>query len=195
MLPFPWRGRLLNIMTVFWRKELLSELERDLLSKCLDAHAASVARENISTTVLFAAAKGSGDYTKALTAALATLGGMHAPIAETYDLLQHPEKSAELLDAGKMVPGWGHSFVKGGIDPIWEPLAILLRNVYPNIYRAIDEVTVQLHCLQKFIHPNPSCFTAATGMALRMPKEVVPWLFIHGRLSRWSEIFCNTLAN
>jgi hypothetical protein len=177
----------------FWRPESLTSLETTLLEKCLDAHAQSVGRENVSTTVFYAAAIGSREYTKALAAALCSLGGPHAPLVETYELLQHPERAAQLLDAGLKVPGWGNSFAKGAIDPIWQPLAVLLQENFPGIYQAVDQVTITLHRRGKEIFPNPSCFTAAVGLVLRMPKEVVPWIFVQGRLGKWSEIFSNIL--
>ena len=177
----------------FWRPDSLTEREQALLQCCLEAHAASAARENVSTAVMYAASMGSRSYTQALAAALSTLGGTHAPLVETYEVLGEPAKAAQLLDAGRRVPGWGNSFAKGAIDPVWQPLATLLQTGYPGIYQPIEEITVMLHLRGRMIYPNPSCLTAATGMALRMPKEVIPWIFVHGRLAKWSEIFVQTL--
>jgi citrate synthase len=179
---------------IFWRQELLTDVENQLLHKCLDAHAASVARENVSSVVFYAAAIGSRDYGKALAAALSTLGGKHAPIAATYEVLQDPVKAIALLESGEKVPGWGNSFAKGGIDPIWQPVGDFLKEFYSPIYQRIEEITVKIHCKGKQVYPNPACFTAATGIALKMPKEAATWIFVQGRLDRWSEIFCQSLA-
>lgn len=173
----------------FWRREPLNEQEGHLLQACVVAHASSATRDNISAVALRLAAAGSGDYARALAAALVSIGGPHAPIVQAYDLIAEPEPevtAASMLDAGRRVPGWGSSFAKGKPDPIWTPVDAALRVVSPYIGVKLDKVTEVMKA--KNVYPNPSVYTAATAMALRMRKELSPWIFIAGRLNAWTTI-------
>jgi citrate synthase len=176
-------------MNVFWREAPLNEAEAKLLQLTLDAHAASAQRDNISSVVLVNTAIGSGELTKALSAALATLGGAHAPLEQTHAVLtleplghnggEHP------------IPGWGNSFVKGAPDPIWKDVDAQLGEVAPEVYTSIVRITSQLHDAGKLVWPNPSAYTAAVGIALGLPAPLLSWLFIQGRLAVWTLIFQN----
>lgn len=180
-------------MNVFWRPEPLNEHEHKLLTLCLDAHAQSALRQNVSSVVFTQAAFGSGDYTKAVSAALMTLGGVHAPLMETWDFLEMGRSVQGFIDANLKIPGWGNSFEKDHHDTVWIPFRDYLREHFKIVASNIDRVTTMLHGLGKHIFPNPSAFTAATGIALRMPPEILPWLFLNGRLNTWTAMFCNTL--
>jgi citrate synthase len=87
-----------------------------------------------------------------------------------------------LLDK-RRVPGWGNAFVKGRPDPIWTPVEERL----PIAQRAqIERVTLTLHAHGKLLFPNPSCFTAAVALTMRLPREITPYLLICGRLGTWT---------
>jgi hypothetical protein len=45
----------------------------------------------------------------------------------------------------------------------------------------------------KGIWPNPSGYTAAAALALRVPRESVPWLAVQNRLVAWTMIFQTTV--
>lgn len=175
----------------FWRDTPLSESEVQLLLALRRAHAIAAQRNNASTASLLNAAHGSGDYTKAIAAALMTLGGRHAPIEATMRVLTaaEPEKYvADLLGQGRMVPGWGNSFVKGKPDPDWTEVAHLLARGCPKLLGVIGLVTRTLHEAEpaKKVFPNPSCYTAAVALALDIPGVIAPWLFISSRLEAWT---------
>jgi citrate synthase len=176
-------------MSVFWKLEPLTPPAEKLLSLTLAAHAESAMRDNISSAVLTQAAIGSLDLTKSLTAALATLGGVHAPLAETYTLLQQVIPGEFNYTPPARVPGWGNSFVKGQPDPTWRDVDVQLGEVAPEIYKALVLITGTLHDAGKLIYPNPSAYTAAVGMALGMPAHLLSWLFVQGRLASWSLLF------
>ena len=97
------------------------EIDLDQIMLLFDAgHSRSAARENLSTQAVINSWVGSRDYTKALTGALSTLGGVHAPIVETAEFLQAARMAEDLpalidsyLTSGKKIPGWGNSFIKG----------------------------------------------------------------------------------
>jgi citrate synthase len=180
---------------VFWRKEPLNHFEQELLSLCLTAHQKSASRDNISTNVLINAAKGSLSYTNALAAALCTLGGVHAPIQQTLSVLfSSMEELALAIETGTVLPGWGHDFIKGELDTLWETVANHIENHFPQIHERLEGITMKFHEKGKMIYPNPSAYTAATGMALGIPAPIIPWLFVHGRLIEWTSMFFNTMV-
>lgn len=169
-------------MKAFWREEELTENEAKLLQLCFEAHAKSALRQNISSVVLSETARGSGDYTKALMAALCTLGGVHAPLMDTWLVLSGRVPVNQILERGGKIPGWGSSFD----DDSWAPVENHLREHFPQIWERIEKITGEIG---KDLKPNPSCFTAATGIALKMPPQILPWLFINGRLNTWTCLF------
>lgn len=171
-------------MNAFWREEPLTEVEARLLALCLEAHANSAMRNNSSSVAVAQSAVASGDFTKSIIAGLSMLGGMHAPLLETYLFLSDmclPTKSLK-------VPGWGNSFEKGHPDPLWENVNACLKESFTEIHSRICEITDSLHKAGKVIYPNPSCFTAAVGIAVKLPPPILPWLFIVGRLTSWSQV-------
>ena len=160
-----------------------------LLEFCL----CSALRHNVSHEALILATVGSGSYVQAITAALMTLGGTHAPLVDTCRLLEraHPEELVlVILQQGLRVPGWGNGFVKGGPDPIWAEMDQVLREAAPERMAAVDAVTAALHDAGKKIYPNPSCYTAVTALLLELPPEASPFLFVYARLPKWTEEFC-----
>ena len=158
-----------------------------LLQALLQAHSDSALRGNISHKALQLAAAGSHNYIQSICAAMLTLGGTHAPLLATYDLLvdPRPDAAAEiLLMEGKRVPGWGNAFVKDRPDPLWIPVEALLSDA---TRATIMSVTDALHGHGKHIFPNPSCYTAACAIEMNMPREIAPYLFVSGRLGAWTQ--------
>lgn len=157
----------------------------------LEAHYLSSRRDNLSSMCLRGAYAGSGDYVKALTGALSTLGGTHAPLESTHSLLtaSDPVAAAErYLNAGLRVPGWGNSFIKGRKDDLWLGVDQALASDFQAISKRIEEVTGLLHRSGKSLFPNPSAYTAATAIALGLAGQFAAYLFVVGRLRGWTEI-------
>lgn len=151
------------------------------------AHGASAHRKNCSTLGLLNAYAGSGDYVQAIIGALSTLGGKHAPLLATYQVLKDtggPTKA--LLSCGAKIPGWGNSFVKGGPDELWSAVEECL-DAFP-IGARLREITEALHAVGKLVYPNPSGYSAAAAIVLKMPPEILPWFLVAGRLASWSQI-------
>ena len=164
----------------------------DTIFACVSqAHAASALRGNLSHQALALAAQGSGDYTKAIAAALMTIGGLHAPLLQTYDFLTgDPAHEVEArLAAKQRIPGWGNAFVKGTPDPIWHDMDQLIRAEDPQWGLTLDAVTEQLHAAGRRLYPNPSCYTVIAGILLGVPKPALPYLFLNGRLTAWTNEF------
>lgn len=184
-------------ITPFWRETPLTESEQRLWDAVMQAHHESAMRQNMSHGAAVNAFVGSGSYAAAMASAILTTGGMHAPIAETMDVVNfalHAEEGeirgfvhAE-IESGGRIKGWGNSFIKGAEDDLWLGFQDVLKETFPVIYTAIRSLTVALHACGKNIYPNPSAFTAATALALGIPPVVAPFIFFQGRLAAWTQI-------
>lgn len=176
----------------FWRPEKpLTEAEKQLLQAVFAAHDASTQRRNVSSDAVAFASIGSGDYTKAISAALACIGGLHAPVIQAMALLDSPMSyliARQIVADGKKVPGFGNSFYRGIPDELWIGVSEALRLNAPDLHDKIERITTELHSLGKKIYPNPGCFTAATAIVLGIPAPVAPWIFVAGRLTGWTKI-------
>jgi len=178
-------------MIPFWRSEEFIPEELHLLDALFAAHHGSCFRDNASSVAVTIAADASHDLTKAIMAGICTLGGNHAPLENTVRFLSLEDPAghvAALLKRGQKIPGWGGSFQDGAIDPIWEEVDSLIRTYQPAMHDKLQAVTAILNGHGKLIHPNPSAYTACVAIALGMPVQLTPYLFIYGRLSGWSEI-------
>lgn len=168
----------------------MSDKIHQLMFELQKAHALSAMRDNISTQAVAMSAQGSHDFCKSVCAGIMMLGGKHAPLAETYDLLQSKDIVGEvcrILASGRKVPGWGNSFISGE-DTNWIMVDNLLLE-YP-VYSKIKLATDEIHRKKGVaIHPNPSCYTAACGIVSGVPRELLPALFIAARLDAWGAIF------
>lgn len=173
-------------MKPFWRTEPLSEKEAELVDAMFYAHSKSVARGNVSSETFFQVASGSWQYCNALAAAILSVGGMHAPLADTIDVLssEKPAIYASVLDK---VPGWGNSFEKRVPDVMWLEVAALIKHGWPDMHQKLEEVTQYLKTKELF--PNPSAYTSAVAIIIGLPKSIAPMLFVMGRLEAWSGMF------
>lgn len=163
-----------------------------LLEALYAAHDAVALRGNLSHQALALSAIGSGDYFKSISAALLTLGGIHAPLWPTYQLLSTPnpvDHAQRLVGMGRKVPGWGNSFIKGEPDPEWHRVHELLMTVNPGLVLKITDVTMALIEMGKPVYPNPSCYTAAVAIHYGLDIDAVGELLVRGRLSAWTREF------
>lgn len=182
-------------MKPFWRNSPLSAEEQKLLNAVFDAHNQSAFRQNPSTLAVGCVAQGSGDISKSIAAGLMALGGQHGPIIETYDILKSERPARDIVDEKlewkTYVPGWGSSFVKHDVDPIWNDVNGLLALNHKAMWERMNDFTEALKEAGKELYPNPSAFTAATAIVVGLPRSVSPYLLIVGRISAWTEIFLN----
>lgn len=185
----------------FWRAEPLTLGEVDLLNALMAAHDSCARRNNVSTWVACNAALSSGRYENAIAAAILTTGGKHAPLDKCYAFLM--KRTLQLTNIGDdlaendgLAPGWGNDFVKGQADPALTPLHDLIDahgKEGARLGAQLNLVTAHLHGLGKIIYPNPGCYTAAVGLLLGVPVFVLPFLFILGRLSSWTDLILQNL--
>lgn len=161
-------------------------------NECHKAHSALALGNCTSTAVFMEAFRTNGqDFGKAVIAALATLGGIHAPIRQAYRFLATYDKAQALP---KRVPGWGSDFVKGERDKSldgWAKSIFLCDGDF--FEERIANVTDRLHAAGKEIFPNAACYTAATALLLNFPEETAEYLLIEPRLSTWSGLANNAL--
>lgn len=179
----------------WWRTEPLSAEEADLMWAVASAHHASAFRENPSSIAVIVAADASLDLGKAIAAGIMTLGGRHAPLEQTIELLSLPasrleEKVLRILADNQKVPGWGGSFQKDKPDPLWEVVAARLAAQVPDqgLAEKMDLITRLLHSSGFNIHPNPSAYTAAAAILLKMPPKLAVYFLIAARLPAWAEL-------
>jgi citrate synthase len=165
------------------------EKQQALLTAVLEAHAASATRNSISTNVCLNVGFGSGDYCKAMAAAILSIGDAHAPLDKVMEYLSKARSLRPTgLQTDSIIPGWGNSFVKGH-DPVWNEVRGLLSSGWPDLWQLIESTTEALHARGKPVFPNPACYTAACAIILNIPKEVAAWIFIEGRLRAWTDAF------
>jgi citrate synthase len=180
-----------RIREAWWRIEGLSAEESRLLDALCRAHYESAFRNNASSVTVANAAGGSGELTKAIAAALLTLGAKHGPLQQSVKFLARENPASEvdyILGVGGKVPGWGGTFQKEHVDPFWLEVDDLLSVHWAEIHDRIRSVTERLHAAGKIIMPNPSAYTAAVALAVRIPAAMSPYLFILGRLTAWTQI-------
>lgn len=162
--------------------------EQGLLDVVCDAHLESAKRDNVSTTVIGLVGAGSRNYERAIAAGILSLGGIHAPLELTTQFLSLDAPEAivsEMISSGQLVPGWGNSFYKDGIDPLWEEVDHELRH-WPDFCGKLQRVTVALHDAGRKLYPNASAYTALTALILGVPGKVAGYIFIAARLPEWT---------
>ena len=178
-------------MYVWWKRECLNADQTKLFAALHAAHHRSAFRANVSSVVVAQSFEASGDLSKAIAAGILTLGRKHAPLEHTYEFLSFEEPWRQvpgILKRGAKVPGWGGTFQKDQPDPIWQEVDDLLADTQPATYIKLSSVTTTLIEHSKTLYPNPSAYTAASALVFGLPKELIWYLFIGGRLSAWSMI-------
>jgi hypothetical protein len=190
-------GALRGGTTIPGRFSPLSEKEEEFLQLVLTAHAESAFRGNISTYAIASCAAGNGTWTNSIASGLLTLGGTHAPLEQSYEILASSDslRVVELMfKDGLRIPGWGNSFHKGEPDPLWEKVDRWLSEHYSGIHGKIEDITQFLHAAGKHIMPNPSIYTAAAAIVLGVPANCAGFLFLQGRLLSWTQIYLKGAA-
>lgn len=175
--------------TPFWRPEPFSPKELRLWRAVEAAHAASCNRPNYSVSSLKLAGAGSGRLTNAYIAALASLGGQHGPIEETYQFLSSPDPvdvAIRRLASGQKIIGWGNSFVTNKPDPQWTEVDSILREDFNEHYAKLSAVSGLL--VDKGLFPNPSAYTALTAIIVGLPRWASPYIFVASRIDAWTKV-------
>lgn len=155
--------------------------DEELLECLIDAHQrAARSNTNASSQLAMIASNGSGDFSKGVMAAVASIGGAHAPLQQARMVYRHATK--EWIEAQRIVPGFGNSFYKDSIDPSFKELDSKLRKDHPEAAARIDE----LHGYVKKVHPNAALYTAAVCEICMVPDGIESSLFIISRVPIWA---------
>ena len=164
-----------------------------LHKELLKVHDQLARRNNLSTDLIAASALVEKDFGSACIAAIATLGGLHAPLEQTMYLLL-VEDSVQIADniisSGLRVPGWGSSFAKDHSDPLFDILDSKLSRIDDELYCKIVSITnLLLNKTKKRLFPNAACYTAACCIINDIDPRVALKTLVQGRIEAWSEIY------
>ncbi len=161
----------------------LSLDEMTLVELLCEAHA-NAAELTMSASNQMASMMGQAgvDLKSAYIAALASIGGIHAPIEKIRSVLEW-----QTYTEG-MVPGWGNSFHKGVPDPNCETLAAMLGG-WKDMDSRINSITAMLHERGKMIFPNLGCYTAAVAIIIDFPHGAELSLVALPRMTAWTKLF------
>lgn len=157
------------------------ELYQEYLNELAEQHIISASSGNSSTQALMIAYQSNNcDEAKAIAAAIMCLGGMHAPIKQTWEFLRTPTKRV-------VYPGFGNSFEKGfpqRFTALWN-LAIELRfkNLPETIENIVRFVRMQTN---KDIWPNLAFYTALAFVDNHYRDGIA--FIIKSRINEWNNI-------
>ncbi len=139
-----------------------------------------------------------GNLVAAITAAMQTFGGKHAPIKDTYEWLLFVKTKLNGLDMAikmvydRIVPGFGSSFVRGKFDPLLEPidnnlfdLRIQWRDTWKRMSNAFFETR------RHNLYPNLAFYTAAVAIETNTPIEFCEEIMLRARLEAWINLLKN----
>jgi citrate synthase len=166
----------------------LSVQQLNLLELLLVAHQrATCDNQNASRQVAFVATKGSGRFSQGAAAGILTIGLRHAPIGAAREVLSWTSADiSEAIRHGKIVPGWGNSFHRDGIDPAFMPVWDALHASWPAMTAWIAHHTNLFHGLGKRVYPNAALLTAAVCEICEIPTGIEEALFIVARVPVWA---------
>lgn len=162
-------------------------------------HFQAAQRDNASTQILKAVYEvTNGNYLQAVTAAIQTFGGKHAPIKDAIRLLEdirfpncHEDRLLYLKVNWKYgkIPGFGSSFVKKNYDKKLDSLADLIFHLDPFFEVAKNEIKDYLLLYrEKDIYPNLAFYTAAACIILKININLCETLMLESRIRAWSDI-------
>lgn len=129
-------------------------------------------------------------FPEAVAAACLSLGGVHAPVTQTREVLTAwtDERVQQHLALGGRVPGFGNSFYGETPDPAWKAVDEALR-AEGRMDRA-DAIEGQIHEARGRRFPvNAAGYTALCCEVLGIPWGVEALLVLSGRLQVWARIY------
>ena len=173
----------------------LSEAERQfLLAAVWDAQAASARAntQNASNVAVCTVGQASLTLTNALAAGILATGGLHAPVTLARELIFGSPLPDSLPEGA--VPGFGNSFHRGQIDPVWQPLAKHLKDEHWSAWQMIEAWAGLLAGAGKAHHVNAAGLTAAVAYLVCWPVGLEPVLVIQPRLTVWAALYLDATS-
>jgi citrate synthase len=160
-----------------------------LLDLLMEAHARTAkTNPNASSYACHNAAMTTGKLENGLASGIMALGGHHAPICEARIVYRNWVKVDidAAMKAKMLIPGFGNSFFKGGIDPAWNNVDSHMSSMYPKEYgriKQLQEWIVENNCT---LFPNAALYTAAICDILGVVPGTEVALLILARLPVWT---------
>jgi len=162
----------------------------EVLSSCHQS--AAIGNENVSSVAVRLSASVDCPFQASVASAILTLGDIHGPTAMTRWMLYsaEPDVLDQFIKTAHRVPGWGNSFHKAGIDPLFVPIAELIQEEYPDHYTNLGNVgdLIEKH-RGKRLMPNAASFTAICSQILGMDEGTEISLVIAMRIPSWAALW------
>lgn len=186
-----------SILDVCKTPALGRKASRIILETLFAAHRRAGERnQNLSKAMAVRAVTAGGDrFNSAVIAAVASMGGQHAPVWQTRNVWHHlrygltePGKLREFIltvvEENVILPGWGNSFYKDKIDPAWQSFDDQLREKFsPKDAVVVRLITQVLHQAGKTtLYPNAALYTAIAADLIDLPHGVESLLVLMPRL-------------
>lgn len=161
-----------------------------------DMHRQLGLRDNLSTQTVAAMAANGKPMNDAFAAALLTLGGAHAPIEDACKLFMDDDIEHQravmnnAIWAGRKVPGFGSSIVKGEPDPILTSFNSVLPVELLKRMEILSDLLHEIRGGKKTrLYPNAALYTAMFAEVLGVMPEHAMALVIQGRTPVWIDTF------
>lgn len=142
--------------------------------------------DNASNFVVRNVSAGSLSLINALAAGVLSTGGLHAPVTQARTVIFRYPPHAVGKDF--IIPGFGNSFYKDRVDPVWAPLLLHIQEKYTDTASKIQAWSDVMKTSNKNHHPNAACITAAVAEIVGWPDGMEPLLVIEPRLSVWAKM-------
>lgn len=175
-----------------------------LIDHLVDMHTKMAHRNNASSALIGSMGQLGKPLSTSLAAGLLTLDSIHAPIADTVNMVRNwmgNMAHENLGDNAKFwtdnypgkVPGYGSAWYKKVSDPAVEEFFTQLD---PDLLGLADAFTgeVQAHT-GRAIYPNAAMATAWAAIELEIPAHEAMSLVIKGRISAWCDIYSQNYIN
>ena len=161
----------------------------ELISLLVQCHqSATIANNNASSVALGLAASTGASFWHSVAAAMMTFGDIHGPVTATRKAIYQtsPESLRERIEDGEIIPGWGNSFFKHGLDPSWTRMDHLIRSEYTGHHEEIERVGKAIFKSKgRILYPNASAYTAVVAEIIGLDHGTEPILAIAARLPAW----------
>jgi citrate synthase len=168
----------------------LTENETVLIGLIFDAHSnAAQNNYNASKQACSIAMQGSGSFVQSVASAILTLGsvvGRHGVTLGARRLLRGEVSVQDIIERGDMVPGFGNSFHKDGIDPAFVLVNEYISLNWSNYSDRVNAIRESISKYGKNLFPNPAMFTAITSEILGVRDGFESVLLIIPRIQSWA---------
>lgn len=179
--------------------------DRELLHAVMQAHADAAGKNSpASTQMCQIQGMARMPFESAIIAAMNTVGGRHAPLTRTrqfwfYDLaaLQHNAWKDALkakLEAGEIIPGFGHSIHKGASSPELDPVRKVIDGMFPEASAFVADAAAIVQSVKPSLAPNIALYTALACELVGMRYGIESLVFVLPRLPVWAMAWGNAMA-